>query len=77
MADIRKLYFDLLNDYDPFHENEEVDYNISESQMLYNLLEIKKNNGIENYDNEQEKKIYYRFISLINVMQLLGIKPSL
>ena len=72
MIDHRQLYFELIHDYDPYID---IDQNISDSEMLYNLIEIRDNNGIENCDNEEEQLIYERFLSLIDLFKTLGINP--
>lgn len=74
MADIKKLYIELIHEYDPFDDIEEhKKYNTS--QMLYNLIEIKNNNF--DYIDEESFKIYNRFKTLIDIFQSLGVKPSL
>lgn len=72
MIDHRQLYFELIHDYDPYIA---IDQNISDSEMLYNLIEIRDNNGIENCDNEDEQLIYERLLNLIDLFKSLGINP--
>lgn len=73
MIDHRQLYFELIHDYDPYSDTNDPD--ISDSEMLYNLIEIRDNNGIENCDNEEEQLIYERFLELIDLFKTLGINP--
>ena len=73
MIDHRQLYFELIHDYDPYADTSDLD--ISDSEMLYNLIEIRDNNGIENCDNEDEQLIYERFLNLIDLFKSLGINP--
>lgn len=74
MADIKKLYIELMQDYDPFDDIEE-HKKYTTSQMLYNLIEIKNNNF--DYIDEESFEIYNRFKTLIEIFQSLGVKPSL
>lgn len=74
MADIKQLYFELIQDYNPFEDMNE-HKNINLSQMLYNLIEIKKNNF--DFIDLDTMKIYNRFTTLIDIFESLGIKPSL
>lgn len=73
--DHRQLYFELLHDYDPYADTSDLNNDISDSEMLYNLIEIRDNNGIENCDNEEEQLIYERFLTLIDLFKALGINP--
>ncbi len=43
--------------------------------MLYNLIEIKKNNF--DYIDKDIMTLYNRFKTLIDIFQALGIKPTL
>jgi hypothetical protein len=74
MADIRKLYFDLIKDYDPFEDISEHE-NMTESEMLYNLEEIAENNDIDNCDTIEEEMIRDRFYTLIDLFHALGYHP--
>lgn len=74
MIDTRKLYIELITDYDPYCDISEHE-KLSDSEMLYNLLEIKENNGIENIDTEEEQLIYDRFIALIDLFKAQGVNP--
>jgi hypothetical protein len=69
MADIKKLYIDLITDYDPYTDINEL-LNSSPSEMLYNMIEIQRNN-IESID---DKAIINRFNTLIELFKALGIK---
>lgn len=69
MADIKKLYIDLITDYDPYTDINEL-LNSSPSEMLYNMMEIQRNN-IESID---DKAIVNRFNTLIELFKALGIK---
>jgi hypothetical protein len=69
MADIKKLYIDLITDYDPYTDINEL-LNSSPSEMLYNMIEIQRNN-IESIDDEA---IVNRFNTLIELFKALGIK---
>lgn len=69
MADIKKLYIDLITDYDPYTDINEL-LNNSPSEMLYNMMEIQRNN-IESID---DKAIVNRFNTLIELFKALGIK---
>ncbi len=69
MADIKKLYIDLITDYDPYTDINEL-LNSSPSEMLYNMIEIQRNN-IESID---DKAIINRFYTLIELFKALGIK---
>lgn len=69
MADIKKLYIDLITDYDPYTDINEL-LNSSPSEMLYNMMEIQRNN-IESIDDEA---IVNRFNTLIELFKALGIK---
>ncbi len=69
MADIKKLYIDLITDYDPYADINEL-LNSSPSEMLYNMIEIQRNN-IESID---DKAIINRFNTLIELFKALGIK---
>lgn len=69
MADIKKLYIDLITDYDPYTDINEL-LNSSPSEMLYNMIEIQRNN-IESID---DKSIVNRFNTLIELFKALGIK---
>lgn len=74
MADIKQLYFELIQDYNPFEDISEHE-KLTASQMLYNLIEIKKNNF--DYIDLETMKIYNRFTTLIDIFTSLGIKPEL
>ena len=74
MIDIRKLYIDLIQDYDPYSDISEHE-NLTESEMLYNLIQIKENNGIENIESEDDQYIYDRFLSLIGLFKAQEISP--
>lgn len=69
MADIKKLYIDLITDYDPYTDINEL-LNSSPSEMLYNMIEIQRNN-INSID---DKAIVNRFNTLIELFKALGIK---
>ena len=69
MADIKKLYIDLITDYDPYIDINEL-LNNSPSEMLYNMIEIQRNN-IASID---DKAIVNRFNTLIEIFKALGIK---
>ena len=69
MADIKKLYIDLITDYDPYTDINEL-LNSSPSEMLYNMMEIQRNN-IESIDDEA---MVNRFNTLIELFKALGIK---
>lgn len=74
MIDVRKLYIELISDYEPFEDISEHE-NLTESEMLYNLIEIKENNGIENIETEEDQYIYDRFLSLIALFKAQGVSP--
>ena len=74
MNDIKIRYFDLLSDYDPFLEVSEHE-NFTPSQMLYNLIEIRKNNF--DYIDKDTFELLKRFDALIEYMKSQGIKPGL
>lgn len=74
MIDSRKLYIDLIQDYDPYSDISEHE-NLTESEMLYNLIQIKENNGIENIESEDDQYIHDRFLSLIGLFKAQGITP--
>ena len=69
MADIKKMYIDLITDYDPYTDINEL-LNSSPSEMLYNMMEIQRNN-IESINDEA---IVNRFNTLIELFKALGIK---
>ena len=69
MADIKKLYIDLITDYDPYTDINEL-LNSSPSEMLYNMIEIQRNN----IDSIDDKAIVNRFNTLIELFKALGIK---
>lgn len=69
MADIKKMYIDLITDYDPYTDINDL-LNSSPSEMLYNMIEIQRNN-IESID---DKAIVNRFNTLIELFKALGIK---
>ena len=72
MADIRKLYFDLIDDIYPYAEcYEDIDRNMSESEMLYNLIEMEKD-MINDSDTIEDRN---RINTLIELFRALGIKP--
>ena len=72
MADIRKLYFDLIDSIYPYAEcYEDIDRNMSESEMLYNLIEMKKD-MINDSDTIEDRN---RINTLIELFRALGIKP--
>lgn len=68
MACIRKLYFDLINDYDAYYDENEL-HNMSNSEILYNLKEMKKE--FEQYNSIDE--FYNRVCTLIELFQALKI----
>jgi hypothetical protein len=74
VADIKQLYFELIQDYDPYEDISE-HKKLTVSQMLYNLIEIKKNNF--DFIDLETMKIYNRFTTLIDIFTSLGIKPEL
>ena len=78
MADIRKLYFDLIDDIYPYAEcYEDIDRNMSESEMLYNLCCISQLNFTFPIEDEDVKQDYNRIMTLIDLLTILGFKPSL
>lgn len=74
MIDTRQLYIDLISDYDPYCNISEHE-NLSESEMLYNLIEMKENNGIENIESEEDQYIFDRFNTLIALFHAQGVSP--
>lgn len=72
MACIRKLYFDLINDFDPYYDESEI-HNISNSDMLYNLKEMKNNYTIDDLKDNELLSIYNRINTLIDLFQALKI----
>ena len=81
MADIRQLYIDVLKDYDPyeyFEEQEQIESDLSLNTMLYNLICIVTLN-FQACTKEELKHdaIYNRMNSLINLLTILGAKPTL
>ena len=74
MIDTRQLYIDLISDYDPFSDISEHE-NLSESDMLYNLIEMKENNGLENIETEEDQYIFDRFNTLIALFKAQGVSP--
>jgi CRISPR/Cas system CSM-associated protein Csm2 small subunit len=74
MADIRKLYFDLIDSIYPYAEcYEDIDRNMTESEMLYNLIEMNKDMLKDEDTKEDRNKIN----TLIELFQALGIKPTI
>lgn len=74
MADIRKLYFDLIDSIYPYAEcYEDIDRNMTESEMLYNLIEMNKD-MLKDEDTKEDRN---RINTLIEVFQALGIKPTI
>ena len=71
MADIRKLYLELIHDYAPYEDMTEHE-SMTECEMLYNLIEIRENNDIDIIDNEDDQIIYDRFNTLIDLFKALG-----
>lgn len=79
MADIKKLYIELIQDYDPYIDIQE-HVNISSSAMLYNLLNLQKDfKCLVDFSNYEKSSIdlLNRCNSLIDIFQALGIKASL
>lgn len=79
MADIKKLYIELIQDYDPYIDIQEHN-NISSSAMLYNLLNLQKDfTCLVDFSDYSKSSIdlLNRCNSLINIFQALGIKPTL
>lgn len=73
MEDIRNIYFDLVKNLYPYIEcYEDLDKSISLNEMLYNLIEISKNNLNPIDDKEDLNKV----LTLIDLFQGLGIKPT-
>ena len=79
MADIKKLYIELIQDYDPYTDiNEHV--NLTDSGMLYNLLNLQKDfDCLVDFSDFSESAIdlLNRCNTLIDIFQALGIKPTL
>mgnify|MGYP003571273082 CR=1 FL=1 len=74
MADIRKLYFDLIDSIYPYAEcYEDIDRNMTESEMLYNLIEMNKD-MLKDEDTKEDRN---RINTLIELFQALGIKPTI
>lgn len=81
MADIRRLYIDVLKDYDPyeyFEEQEQIESDLSLNIMLYNLICIVTLNfqGCTKEELKQDA-IYNRMNTLIDLLTILGGKPTL
>ena len=74
MYHLKQIYLDLIADYDPFTDISE-HTNLTCGQMLYNLIEIKKNNF--DFIDLDTMKLYDRFTTLIYLFESLGFKPSL
>lgn len=72
MADIKNLYIEFISSLCPFEDMEEHN-NISFSDMLYNLIEIKKD---FNYIDRETMAMYNRLNTLIDIFKSLGVKPS-
>lgn len=72
MADIKKLYLELITDYDPFTDiNEHKKLELCE--MLYNLEEIKKND----LEESDDYILINRFNTLIELFHVLGYNAYL
>ena len=80
MADIRKMYLDLISDYTGFESDLDYHKNLSNENMLYSLKVIKENNfdnDLENLENDKPlQSIYNRFCTLISIFESLGIKAD-
>ena len=74
MIDYRQLYIDLIHDYDPFTDISEHE-NLTDSEMLYNLIEIRDNNELDSFIHEEDVYIFNRFNELISLFEQLGISP--
>lgn len=70
ITELRKLYFDFIDFLDPYHEDEEPDKDEELSEMLYNLIEIRKDWNFEPGTEEHN-----RISTLIELFQALGVKP--
>ena len=70
MVDIRKLYFELIQDFDPYEDLSKHE-NYTESEMLYNMIEIREND-LESID---DYILVDRFNTLIDLFKALGINP--
>ncbi len=70
MACIRDLYFDLIADYDDYIDLSELK-DISNSEMLYNLIEMKKNFNIDDLKDIELLNIFNRINTLIELFQVL------
>ena len=69
MSDIKQLYIELISDFDPYGDITEHE-TLTESEMLYNLQEIRNNFTYIDYD----ETIIKRFNTLIDLFIALGIK---
>ena len=82
MADIRKQYIELLNDYDPYGQDEEENLEITSKNslddMLYNLCCMVTLNFQGCTEEElQDDGIYQNMWKLINLLTILGAKATL
>ena len=67
MKDLKALYIELINSLYPY---EEIPENLSGKEMLYNLIEISKNNF--DLSIEENRKDFNRVITLIDVFRYLN-----
>ena len=72
MPDLKQMYLDLIQEYDPYTDlNEHI--NLSDQKQLYNLIEIRKNN----FDFADNDNIINKFDSLINLYKTNGINTHI
>lgn len=79
MADIRKLYIDLIQDYDPYTDIHEHN-NLSNSAMLYNLQNLQKDFlCLVDFADFSKASIdlLNRCNTLIDLFEALGIKTTI
>lgn len=76
MADIRKMYFDLVSDIYPYAEcyDESPNGKETESEMLYNLINM-RNDFVFPVDDDM-KTDFNRINTLIDIFTSLSIKPE-
>lgn len=75
MADIRAIYNETLSNMYPYEF--EIDPEISGNDMLYNLICISQNNFAFPIDDEETENDYNRIMSLIELLTILGFKPTI